>query len=837
MKNRLVDGFLKLRCNRELPELLSYAYLFNAKTVIHKDAAFSAHFSYIAQDVDSSTGSMLDANAYAVFQALGLLDDGWMFETNLLSEEDKKYADTGVFPDPVSALIDDARRFNFEQDETFFKSTCYLSLSYMPTDQLGKQLSKLMVDTEEKTKSIDDEYTYFENTVQRFLTQFQKITSSQSGVASDSIKGLENVELNHLQRLQGDILITFLHQTITGKQHTLKAPKTGYFLDSYLSSEHFIAGVIPKIGNKWIKVLFIDDLPETTYPAILDTLNYLGFEYRWSSRFIPLSTLTAEKYLKSLKSRWSNKAIGFIGSIKMAMGIVPPIDEAAEERKYQTSMAIKENSSGEVRYGFMTSVVILMNEDRKNLELAADKITQAIEIQNFKIRNEAFNATEAFLGSIPGHGCYNIRKPLVDSIYVSHAIPTSSVWQGSRTAPCPFYPKGSPALLYVRTKGSRTFRLNLHVSDVGHFMVIGPTGTGKSTLLGLIGCQFRKYPSSRVIVFDKDYSNRVWLKALGGDYFDVYGGAQFAPFAILARCQAGTIAFEAEMTFLVEWLCEICELQKVTITPDKKEKIEASLRALAKTGADHLRLDLLHVQDPEIRQAIDRFNSGAIQKMMNGLSDRMGETPVIGMEMGELLKLPEAIYIPIVRAIFHRLTRLFQDHRPTLLILEEAWSYLRHEIFESMLEDWLLTLRKFNVAVGFISQNIEHVTHSRISGTIKESCPTKIFLPNHNVYDETVAKKYLAFGLNEQQIIMIGLAVPKRDYYLTSPIGNRLIELDLDPLTLAFVGVSKDKDKEKFLEIYQPDDDRWILNWLDYQGLTEWREFADNCYFQGESHA
>ncbi len=292
--------------------------------------------------------------------------------------------------------------------------------------------------------------------------------------------------------------------------------------------------------------------------------------------------------------------------------------------------------------------------------------------------------------------------------------------------------------------------------------------------------------------------------------------------------------FEAEMTFLVEWLCEICELQKIVITPDKKEKIEQSLRALVKSGRENLCLDLLHIQDQEIRQAIDSFNSGAIQKMINGLSDRLGNNSVIGMEMGELLKLPESIYIPIVRAIFHRLTRLFQDRKPTILILEEAWSFLRHKIFENMLEDWLLTLRKFNVAVGFISQNIEHVTTSRISGTIKESCPTKFFLPNHNIYDESVAKKYLAFGLNEQQVAVIGLAIPKRDYYLTSPVGNRLIQLDLDPVSLAFIGVSKEKDIQKFQETHREDDERWILDWLDYKGLTEWREFAEKCYFQVE---
>jgi len=819
------EGLLKQRSYREFASLLSYAYLYNEQTIFHKDGGFSAHFSYVAQDVDSSTGSILDANAYAVFQALGLLDDGWMIETNLISSADSHYAKSQTFPDVVSALIDDARRFHFEQDATFFKSICYLSISYVPTNLLGKKLSKWAVDIEEKTKSIDDEYDYFENTVQRFLTQFSKITSNQSAIFS-------YLDSQRLYRLSGDALVSFLHHCITGKDTGLVAPKVGYFLDAYLSSQHFIAGVIPKIGEKWVQVLCIDDIPEYTYPAILDELNYLGFEYRWSSRFIPLSKLTAEKYLKSLKNRWSNKAIGLLGSLKMAMGIVPQVDEAAEDNKLKTSQAIRENSAGEVRYGFMTSVIIVMHEDRDVLEQSAEHITKAIETLNFKIRLESFNATEGYLGSIPGHGCYNIRKPLVDSIYASHSLPTSSVWQGSYQAPCPFYPKGSAALAYVRTKGSRTFRLNLHVSDVGHFVILGPTGTGKSTLLGLIGCQFRKYPKSRVIIFDKDYSNRGWLLALGGDYLDVYGSAQLAPLSFLSIYPEGTPGFEAELTFLVTWLCEICTLQKVIITPDKKEKITESLRALVKSGKEHLKLDLLHIQDPDIRQAIDSFNTGVIHSMMNGLKDFLEDQSVMGMEMGELLKLPGSIYVPVIRIIFHRLTHLFKDRRPTLLILEEAWSFLRHPIFEEMLEDWLLTLRKFNVAVGFVSQNLEHVTSSQISSTIKESCPTKIYLPNHNIYDETVARKYLSFGLNEQQVSIIGTAIPKRDYYITSPIGNRLVQLDLSPLELAFIGISSEKDIKKFQELYQKGNARWVLDWLTYKGLSEWRDYASRCYME-----
>lgn len=837
MKNAFQKKLLKRRLLPELPSLLTYAYCFNEKTVIHKDGAFSAHFKYIAQDVDSSTGAILDANARAVLQALSVLEDGWMVETNVISEAEKSYATTNAFPDVVSALIDDARRFHFEQDHAFFKSSYYLSLSYVPTDQLGKKLSKLMVENEIRTKTQDDEYAYFENTVQRFLIQFQKITANTAKLSPIQSEYLSDFDLNHLQRLESDALMTFLHKCLTGLSQSLCVPTVGYFLDAFLASKDFLAGVIPKIGDKWIKVLSIDDLPEMTYPAILDELNYLGFEYRWSSRFIALSKLTAEKYLKSLKNKWSNKAIGLMGAIKMTMGIVPQLDEAAEERKGQTALALKENNAGEARYGFMTSVIVLMDTDRVALEAAAEQITKVIESLQFKIRSEGINATEAYLGSLPGHGCYNIRKPLVDSIYVSHSLPVSSVWQGSPTAPCPYYPKQLPALMTVRTQGSRTFNFNLHVGDVGHFVMLGPTGNGKTTLLSLIMCQFLKYPQARLIVFDKDYSNRVCLTSLGGDYFDVYGGAEFAPLASLATFEEGSNDYEAELLFLVQWLCEICELQHVTITPDRKTKIAESLRALAKAGQEHLKLDLLHVQDPEVRQAIASFNSGAIQKMLNGHLNNFKLKGILGLEMGALLKLPESVYVPIVRMLFHQLTRLFLDRHPTLLLIEEAWSVLRHAIFENMLEDWLLTLRKFNVVVGFISQNLNHITQSRISDTIKESCPTKIFLPNTGIHDKHIYEKYLNFDLNEQQIAIIGSAAPKQDYYVTSPLGNRLIQLDLDPLTLSFIGVSAKEDIDHFYKTHRAGDPRWILDWLDYKKLYDWKKYAEQTYFQGEQYA
>src|SRR5271166_6501663 len=101
---------------------------------------------------------------------------------------------------------------------------------------------------------------------------------------------------------------------------------------------------------------------------------------------------------------------------------------------------------------------------------------------------------DAWLGSLPGHGVENVRRPLVNTMNLSDLLPVSSIWTGENKAPCPFYPPKSPPLMHVLTTGQTPFALNIHVRDVGSTLVLGPIGTGKSTLLGAIAAQARRYP-------------------------------------------------------------------------------------------------------------------------------------------------------------------------------------------------------------------------------------------------------------------------------------------------------------------------------------------------------
>jgi type IV secretion system protein VirB4 len=143
-----------------------------------------------------------------------------------------------------------------------------------------------------------------------------------------------------------------------------------------------------------------------------------------------------------------------------------------------------------------------------------------------------------------------------------------------------------------------------------------------------------------------------------------------------------------------------------------------------------------------------------------------------------------------------------------LLIVDEGWLALDDEGFAGQLREWLKTLRKKNVAVIFATQSLADIADSAIAPVIAESCPTRIFLPNPRALEQGQTETYRRFGLNDAQIRLVAEAFPKRDYYLQSRAGNRLFELGLGPVALAFAAAASPEDQraiESVLARFGPD--------------------------------
>ena len=175
--------------------------------------------------------------------------------------------------------------------------------------------------------------------------------------------------------------------------------------------------------------------------------------------------------------------------------------------------------------------------------------------------------------------------------------------------------------------------------------------------------------------------------------------------------------------------------------------------------------------------------------------------------------------IPVLLYLFRRIEKRLIG-TPSLLILDEAWLMLGHPVFRDKIREWLKVLRKANCAVVLATQSISDADRSGIIDVLKESCPTKVCLPNGEARISGTRAFYEKLGFNDQQIEIIASAIPKREYYVTSPDGRRLFDMALGPITLSFVGASAKDDLKRIEDLHLHYGDKWPTEWLKQRGIA-----------------
>jgi len=164
--------------------------------------------------------------------------------------------------------------------------------------------------------------------------------------------------------------------------------------------------------------------------------------------------------------------------------------------------------------------------------------------------------------------------------------------------------------------------------------------------------------------------------------------------------------------------------------------------------------------------------------------------------------------------------KVIQGRDFTLLIIDEGWLVLDSPAFAAQLREWLKTLRKKNASVVFATQSLADIETSAIAPAIIESCPTRIFLPNERAMEPQIQAIYRRFGLNDRQIEILSQAAPKRDYYCQSARGNRLFELGLGEVALAFTAASSKSDQLAIARIAENERREGFPEaWLRHRGL------------------
>jgi len=458
---------------RRLADYLPWACSPEQGVILNKDGSFQKTYRYRGPDLQSATEAELVSAMARANNVLRRFGSGWALFFEASRNPALDYPNS-TFDDAASWLLEQERRLRFEETKDQYESRYYLTLLWLPPADATGRAEKALIQRAEKHNPKG-----WRDRLKSFLAQCDK--------AHDLLAQC----LYEIEPLDDSETLTYLHDCISTKRHRVEPPELPVFLDAILADDPFTGGLEPQIADHHIRTLTILGFPASTVPGILDDLNAQGFPYRWSTRFIAMDKHQAEKVLNRQRRHWFAKRKNMGAAIREVMfnEQATLLDNDADNKAACADQALQELGSDLVSFGYITTTITVTDTDPVEVDEKLRIAERIINGRGFTAIRETLNAVEAWPGSIPGHVYANVRQPVLHTLNLAHMTPLSSVWAGERKNEHFF----APALIQAHTDGTTPFRLNLHVGDVGHSLIVGPTGAGKSVLLSLIAMQWRRY--------------------------------------------------------------------------------------------------------------------------------------------------------------------------------------------------------------------------------------------------------------------------------------------------------------------------------------------------------
>ena len=787
-----------------LADFLPWAALVASGVVLNKDGSLQRSARFRGPDLDSATPAELIATTARLNSALRRLGSGWAIFVEAVRRPALDYPDSD-FPDPISELVERERAAQFAEDGAHFESGYYLTLVWMPPAEDAARAEGWIYEGKAE-KCINPK-----ELLDLFIDRSERLLRLVEGFVPE------------VAWLDDSQTLTYLHSCISTRSHRVRVPETPMYLDALLADEPLTGGLEPRLGRAHLRTLTVVGFPSSTFPGLLDELNRLAFAYRWSTRALMLDKTDATRLTARIRRQWfaKRKSVAAILKEVMTNEASTLLDSDASNKAADADAALQELGADHVGQAYVTATVTVWDEDPA---FAAEKlrlVEKVIQGRDFTVIVEGMNAVEAWLGSLPGHVYANVRQPPISTLNLAHMIPLSAVWAGPERDEH----FAAPPLFYARTEGSTPFRFSLHAGDVGHTLIVGPTGAGKSVLLALMALQFRRYLSSQVFAFDFGGSIRAAALACGGDWQDLGNSLSGSG---LSEDSTGSVQLQplaridepAERAWAAEWVQGILTSEGVTVDPATKEHLWSALTSLSTAPIGERTLTGLAVllQSQALKQALAPYCiGGPFGRLLDAEVEHLGEA---SFQAFETEGLTGSAAPAVLSYLFHRIEGRL-DGSPTMIIIDEGWLVLDSPEFAARLREWLKTLRKKNASVVFATQSLADIETSAIAPAIIESCPTRILLPNERAVEPQILAIYRRFGLNDRQIEIIARATPKRDYYCQSARGNRLFELGLGEVALAFTATSSKTDQLAIDEITGAHGNPgFAAAWLRHRGLA-----------------
>ena len=638
--------------------------------------------------------------------------------------------------------------------------------------------------------------------IRRYITlAFSPSFSKSAEITRDSMDDLIRIESDligrlsavniEVRRMDRDEICTYLHSCISSKHHPVKTPSgTVADISASLMDDDIEADRVPlRLGDSQIAIIALQDFPSETYAEHLSSVLSLNGTMRWVTRFIPSSVPRSKKHIDDKRRQAKSKETGGRDVIaNVLFNAESDMVDTSQARNYAEAEEAMAKVGREVNFGNYSGFFVLEAKSEERLMEMMTALEKKLAAFSFIYIREELNLFPSWLSSLPGVIEANARRQNLSTGNFACLVSLTNPYQGERENAFMKKISGCDAPLAAGLLQNRSiYHLNLNGrGDVGHTFILGPTGAGKSILLSFLAISFLKYPSSRVIYFDKGLSAKKVTEGCGGKlYHPGEDETSFQPLRDAANHKEHCMRF----------LEAIAAVEGITLTPQEEVLMKESLSLLVPgfeslSSYSHLLKGMNH--ESAFVAALSNYTIGGIWGALfdsedDGL-DVDSWPQITAIELNSLMDMGNKAIIPALTYIFSRLDELFEDRRPTMLILDEAWAYLRHPVFRDRITNWLKTLRKYNVFVVMATQEVSDFDD--VLGSILTNCHTKILLANSNAKTGPMAELYRRIGLTDSDVAVISnsaMMSPKRDYYIMQSEGNALVDFSLSEEELDYL--------------------------------------------------
>ncbi len=546
---------------------------------------------------------------------------------------------------------------------------------------------------------------------------------------------------------------------------------------------------------KYAGIVAIKEYRPSTHAGVFDGFMQMPFELIISQSFSFINRMIAISSMQLQQRR-------LVQSEDVAVSQIQEIDQALDSAM-----------SGEFAFGNHHMTVLCIEDSAKSLESALSLCV--VELSNVGITavREKINLEPAFWAQLPCNAEYMARRSIVNTFNIAGFASFHNYPSGKRKKN-----HWGDAVTVLKTVSGTPYFFSFHVRDVGHTMIVGPTGAGKTVLLNFLCAQAQKF-NCRLFFFDKDRGAEIFVRAIRGRYMTPEAAkvSGFNPFQLEDNNE--------NRSFLVEFLKALVSVQGAPLPAHEVDRINEAVRGNYKLPKHQRRLrniaPFMGLSGPgSLAGRLAMWHSdGSHAKLFDNEEDVIdfSSSRTFGIEMGHILQ-DKASLGPVLIYLFHRIQSAL-DGSPTMIVLDEAWALIDNPVFAPKIKDWLKVLRKLNTFVVFATQSVEDAAKSSISDTLVQQTATQIFLPNlkaTTVYREV-------FMLSEREFNLVKTTDPSSRFFLVKQDNDGVIaRIDLSGMDEVIRVLSARADTvilmDEIIDEVGDDPDDWLPIYYERSG-------------------